>query len=156
MPARERTFRRAFKCKESHFYDHLVSHLFKNVLHRAARNRILFSKRGDKDRRLPLEHAIRRGVSEFEKRWDTKVQTDVRVQCQTPSGEPCLQIADYMSWAVQRAFVRGEMRYFDFVRRHVALVVDLYDQDRYPRNYYDRERNPFHANKISPLEARSP
>jgi hypothetical protein len=69
---------------------------------------------------------------------------------QTPVGEPCLQIIDYLNWAVYRAFTRGEMRYFEMIRSKVSLVVDLYDQKKYPENWYTH-KNPFDATKISPL-----
>jgi hypothetical protein len=79
------------------------------------------------------------------------VTTEVTIQCQTPSDEPCLQLVDYMNWTVYRAFARREMRYFDFVREKVDLLVDLYDHEKYPQNHYDRDRNPFDINKTSPL-----
>jgi hypothetical protein len=56
-----------------------------------------------------------------------------------------------MNWAVYRAFVRREMRYFDFIADKVSLLVDLYDGAHYPHNWYNR-RNPFHVDKISPLD----
>jgi hypothetical protein len=65
-------------------------------------------------------------------------------------GEPCLQVIDYMNWAVYRAFVRNEMRYYKFVEDKVSLLVDLYDKGKYPRNWYNRG-NPFDMKKASPL-----
>ncbi len=148
---RRDTFLRTFKGKPHKFYDHLVAHLFSNVLHRAKRNHVYFAKRGDRDRQAPFESAIRNGVAKFEEKWKTTVDVEVTVQAQTPSGEPCLQIIDYVIWAIQRAFVKREMRYFDYVREKIALVVDLYDTERYPKNFYDRERNPFLIDNVSPL-----
>lgn len=72
------------------------------------------------------------------------------VTAQTPVGEPCLQIIDYMNWAVYRAFVKREMRYYQFVQDKVSLLVDLYDYATYPKNWYSRD-NPFDINKASPL-----
>ena len=56
-----------------------------------------------------------------------------------------------MNWAVQRVFVKQEMRYFDLVREKVSLVWDVYDSARYPHNYYNNKSNPLDAKKISPL-----
>ena len=72
------------------------------------------------------------------------------MQSQTPVGEPCLSIVDYMNWAVYRAFTRGEMRYLRPVEEKVSLLVDLYDQRNYPKNWYNR-KNPFEIEKITPL-----
>lgn len=61
-----------------------------------------------------------------------------------------MSIIDYMNWAVYRAFTRQEMRYFRVVEDKVDLLVDLYDTDNYPNNWYN-QRNPFDVNKITPL-----
>ena len=42
----ERVFRNSFKADEHAFYDHLVSRLFQNALHRYKDNHIIFAKRG--------------------------------------------------------------------------------------------------------------
>ena len=68
--------------------------------------------------------------------------------------EPLLQAADYAMWAVQRAFERGEMRYFDFIGHKIELVWDVYDFEAIKSGrqvVYTRSSNPFHVNKISTL-----
>jgi len=146
----ERVFRNSFQAREEAFYDHLVSRLFQNALHRHQHNLIYFAKRGSRTRQEPLASAIRKGIADFEAKWNTHVNTTFAVQAQTPQGEPCLSIVDYMNWAVYRAFTRGEMRYFRVVEDKVTLLVDLYDTAVYPQNWYSR-RNPFEITKITPL-----
>ncbi len=146
----ERVFRNSFDARENKFYDHLVSQLFTNVLHRHTQNHVYFAQRGSKTRQANLEMAINNGVAKFESRWTTKVETQTNVIPQTPVGEPCLQVIDYMNWAIYRAFVRREMRYFDFIADKVSFLVDLYDMQNYPKNWYSRE-NPFDIKKVSPL-----
>jgi hypothetical protein len=146
----ERVFRNTCHSSEGKFYDRLVTRLLQDVLHRHATNRIYISRRGVSTRQEPLESAVRLGISRFEAKWRTEVNTDVTVLTQTPVGEPCLQVIDYMNWAVYRAFVRGEMRYYEFVEDKVSLLVDLYDSGNYPKNWYNRD-NPFDIKKASPL-----
>lgn len=146
----ERVFRNNFSAREMAFYDHLVATLFMNTLHRYQSNYIYFAKRGSRNRQKPLEAAIQRSINEFEQKWDVKVNTEVHVQSQSPIGEPCLSIIDYMNWAVYRAFTQREMRYLRPVAEKISLLVDLYDQERYPNNWYSR-KNPFDVNKITPL-----
>jgi len=146
----EHVFQNSFHASEGKFYDHLVSQLFQNTLHRFEENRIYFAKRGSRERQIPLVLAIQQGIREFEQRWGTSVATGFSVQAQTPSGEPCLSVVDYMNWAVYRAFVRREMRYFQAVQSKVSLLVDLYDRAKYPNNWYSR-KNPFDITKITPL-----
>jgi hypothetical protein len=147
---KERVFQTTFHGKEERFYDHLVTRLFQNVLHRHAENHVYFSKRSSSARQEPLAAAILSGVNAFEQKYKLQVQTSINVSAQTPVGEPCLQAVDYMNWAVYRAFVKGEMRYYRFIESKVSLLVDLYDHENYPHNWYTQNK-PFDVNKISPL-----
>jgi hypothetical protein len=146
----ESVFRDAFNGNEAAFYDHLISRLFTNVLHRHSHNTIFFAQRGTRTRQANLEHAIQAGIAEFESRWKSPVNTQQQVLPQVTAGEPCLQVIDYMNWAVYRAFTRREMRYFRYVESKVSLLVDLYDQAKYPKNWYNRT-NRFDVEKASPL-----
>ncbi|MBI3169455.1 MAG: DUF3800 domain-containing protein [Chloroflexi bacterium] len=147
---KERIFRNSFHANETEFYDYLISLLFENVLHRYTENRIYISQRGTRVRQERLEHAVLRGVSQFEERWNHKVESKIEIFPHTAVGEPCLQVVDYMNWAVYRAFVKREMRYFKFIQDKVSLLVDRYDTTKYPKNWYSRT-NPFDIKKASPL-----
>ncbi|MGB8214333.1 MAG: DUF3800 domain-containing protein [Anaerolineales bacterium] len=146
----ERVFRNSFHAREPEFYDHLVTILFENALHRHAENHIYFAKRGSRERQAPLSEAIRLGLQRFEDKWGQPVITAFEVQAQTPKGEPCLSVIDYMNWAVYRAFTRGDMGYYQTIEDKVSLLVDLYDTQKYPKNWYSR-RNKFDLKKITPL-----
>jgi len=143
-------FRKKHHSREGEFYDDIVSKLFHGKLHLSCRNVVYYAKRGSSSRQRPLEQAIARAGTEFEERWKTKVASETRVLVQGPVEEPCLQVIDYVNWAVYRAFVRGEVRFLDLIQERVRLICDIYDTDRYPGNFYSR-RNPFDVNKISPL-----
>jgi len=146
----EDTFKRRHKSKEGIFYDDLVSKLFENPLHKNDVNHIYYATRGSSTRQDLIENAIQVAQNTFSKKWGTPDAHEVIVYPQTPSGEPCLQVVDYMNWAVQRMFQKGEDRYFKFVQEKASYIVDLYDFEKYPKNYYNKA-NPFALNKISPL-----
>lgn len=147
---KERVFRNSFHANENEFYDYLISLLFENVLHRYAENHIYISQRGSRLRQERLEQAVLHGIANFEKRWNQKVETHIHVFPHTAVGEPCLQVIDYINWAVYRAFVKREMRYVRFVQDKISLLVDRYDSAKYPKNWYTRT-NPFDIEKTSPL-----
>ena len=42
------------------------------------------------------------------------------------------------------------MRYYDFVKDKVSFICDIYDFDKYPKNFYGKS-NPFDIKKVSPL-----
>jgi len=146
----ESLFLKRHQGKENLFYDDLIMKLFENKLHSSEQNIIYFANRGSRERQEPLEHAVRVAALAFENKWGKKIDSDIKIFPQTPVGEPCLQIADYMNWAVQRAFIRGEDRYYKFIEEKVSYLVDIYDFDRYPKNFYNK-KNRFEKNKISPL-----
>lgn len=135
---------------ENEFYDDLISKLFENKLHLAKINKIYFAVRGNKIRQIPLERAIAKAKEKFEKKWNKKIESDIKIQPQSPSGEPCIQVIDYIVWAVQRAFIKKEMRFYQVIEEKIKYLVDIYDTDKYPNNYYSK-RNKFDIKKISPL-----
>ncbi len=147
---KEDIFIRRHKKKPNLFYDDIVSKLFENQLHKSEENVIYFSVRGNRARQEPLEDAIQKAVLTFEEKWKTKVDSEIKIYSQTPEGEPCLQIIDYLNWAVQRAFVKNDFRHFNFIREKISLVADIYDFTKYPGNFYSR-KNPLEAEKASPL-----
>lgn len=139
-----------YNCSERKFYDGLISKLFKNVLHRSENNFIYFSKRGSKIRQVPLEKAIEHAKDSFERRFLIKIRSNTSVYSQVPTGEPCLQVIDYMNWAIHRLFTKREMRYYNFVKDKVSFVWDIYDSINYPKNFYNKARG-LDTKKISLL-----
>ncbi|PIQ78693.1 MAG: hypothetical protein CO042_03260 [Parcubacteria group bacterium CG_4_9_14_0_2_um_filter_41_8] len=147
----EKIFKGKHKGKPNLFYDDLIIKLFENKLHGNEKNIIYFAVRGNKTRQEPLEEAVQTAINTFETKWGTSVNTIVEVRPQSPIGEPCLQVVDYMNWAVQRAFTKKEDRFLNFVADKISYLVDLYDFDKYPKNFYNRKSNQFSIQKISPL-----
>lgn len=147
---RIRTFRSTFHSKEGEFYDHLVTHLFKRSLHLATENRIVFEKRGSRPRQIPLTEAVMKASEKFEQTYGKGQKTQVKVECHSPVGEPCLQAVDYFLWAVQRVFVRGEDRFYRALESQIEFVWDLYDTENYPNNIYTK-KNALKVGKFSPL-----
>lgn len=146
----ESIFRKKHKGKENIFYDDLIAKLFQNKLHLAEESSIYFAVRGNKTRQEPLEAAIKDAIGIFENKWNIKIDSKINIYPQSPSGEPCLQIADYMNWAVQRALIKREDRYLKFVEEKISYLADVYDFDNYPKNFYNR-KNKFDLIKTSPL-----
>lgn len=147
---KESVFIKRHQRRPNLFYDDLISKLFENQLHQSDKNTIYFAVRTNRARQLPLEDAIRKSILMFENKWGIKIDTQIQVFPQRPEGEPCLQIVDYINWTIQRAFVKNEMRFRDFMKNKISLVADIYDFDKYPKNFYNR-KNAFDINKISKL-----
>lgn len=146
----EKVFANRHKKRANLFYDDLVSKLFQNQLHTSEENIIYFATRGNRARQVPLEDAIHTAIMTFENKWNTKIDSRAKIFPQRPEGEVCLQIVDYMNWAVQRAFVKRESRYLEFMESKVSLIADIYDFANYPHIFYNK-KNPISVHKISPL-----
>lgn len=146
----ERVFRNRFQAKETRFYDEMVTYLFRDMLHRYQQNYIYFAKRGSRDRQQPLQQAIEKSSSWFQNKFNTEINSRFELFAQRPGGEPCLSVIDYVNWSIYRAFTRSEMRYYNTISEKVSLLVDWYDGEKYPNNWYNR-KNPFDVKKITPL-----
>ncbi len=146
----ESIFKKRHKDREGLFYNDMVSKLFENKLHVANKNYIYFAVRGSKPKQMPFEDAIQTAIIAFEKKWKIKNESEIIIEPQSPSGEPCLQVVDYVLWAVQRAFMRGDMRFYKFIEDKISFLVDIYDFDKYPKNFYSKS-NKFDITKMSPL-----
>lgn len=147
----EHRFRTSHLGKEGVFYNDLVSRLFESRMHVSQASKIYFAVRGNKLRQAPLSDAIQNAKLAFERRYDTKVNSLVDVYPQTMTGEPCLQVADYMLWALHRAYINGETRYYDYVQNKVSFIWDIYDPKSPKKSNRYHSKNQFNIKKISPL-----
>ncbi|MEI8206121.1 MAG: hypothetical protein WCG03_04520 [Kiritimatiellales bacterium] len=140
--------------KDDEFYADVLSHLIKQRLKKEQRLVLNIAERGSSTRAKVLEDALSKATSRATQKWgEGSLKGSVVFNVQTPVREPLLNIADYLGWAVQRVFEKGETRYYDYLRDKIRLVVDLYDSENYAgnRNYYDNKKNPLSAkNKICP------
>lgn len=49
-----------------------------------------------------------------------------RTACWPAAVDPCLQVADYCCWAIQRRFEFGDNRSYDLIKHHIQTVFDLF------------------------------
>jgi hypothetical protein len=59
-----------------------------------------------------------------------------------------------MNWAIYRAITTTDCNYFEFMKEKYSLIVDLFDKKAIEagwKNYYTKDKNPFHPKKMSPL-----
>ena len=135
------------------FYDDLLSHLIKNRLKRAGTLVLNVAERGSSTREKVLMKALELAKARAAKKMASEdLKTRVVFNVQNPRTEPLLTVSDYLRWAVQRVFEKGETRHYDYLAEKIRLVVDLYDRDKYEgyRNYYDKKNPLTAANKIGP------
>jgi hypothetical protein len=144
----EQIFRENYRCKEKKFYDDLLTKLFERVLHRFKHNEIIFAARGSRARKKPLEKAIWRAKGRFEQRYNvSRDLTTFSIRPQRLSGEPCLSIADYMTWAVYRAIVNDDSRYYDLLSSKISFLETRFVPEM--KHVYCR-KNPLDVRAVPP------
>jgi hypothetical protein len=116
-----------YRYRPNELYDLTVRMLFKRQLHLSQRYRIVFARRGHGDRtetlRQELERTRLRFLSEIKKSHDPEIV----IQPAYPREAPCLQVADYCLWALQRCYERGEARFLRAIWPKASLVHDVDD-----------------------------
>jgi len=139
--------------KDAEFYADLLSHLLKNKLRMNGELVLKIASRANTTMNSNLESALSKAVERHSKKYDlSQISSKVVFDVQNHHTEPLLNVADYLCWAVQRVFEKGETRYYDFLGEKFSLVVDLYDSASYEgsKNYYSK-RNP-----LTPVQKLSP
>jgi hypothetical protein len=146
-------FERQHHSREEEFYGDLLAHLVKNRLKPPGTLVLNVAERGSSTREKVLTEALQLAKERAAKKWgEENVCTRAVFNVQNPRTEPLLTVSDYLCWAVQRVFEKGETRHYNYLAQKIRLVVDLYDRAKYDgnRNYYDK-KNPLTAeNQLGP------
>jgi hypothetical protein len=135
----------AYRYHPNELYDSMVRRLFKNQLHKSRGYRIFFARRGKRDRTEALRSALETARQRFAQQHGITSETVIEVVTAGPPRCPGLQVADYLLWALQRLYERGEERYVDLLRPAFRLVHDI--DDTRPARYgvYYTKRKPLTA-----------
>ena len=136
---------------EHDIYDDLVKRLFKNLLHKADQNRIVFARRGKSLRQDALERAIQKARRNFESSFGISGERPTSLRSNYPSESAGLQVVDYYLWALQRIYERGEDRFFRSLAGDYRLVMDLDDKRNKPYGEWYSDHNPLELQKIAPV-----
>jgi len=139
------------KIQPDDIYDDLVKRLFKNMLHKADENVIIFARRGKSSRQDALDTAIEKAKADFEAKSGMRSNCLTKVSSGYPSESPGLQIIDYYLWALQRLYERGEDRFYNFLAGDFKLVMDLDDTRNKPDGEWYFDANSLTLEKIMPV-----
>ena len=102
--------------KENEFYADILSHLLKNKLKKDHKLVLNIAKKGSTTENKTLELGLQKALSRAAKRNKPEdLMAKVSFNVQNHYTEPLLNIADYLSWSVQRVFEKGETRFYDFI-----------------------------------------
>jgi hypothetical protein len=135
------------KLRADDIYDGLVSRLFKNVLHKADENRVVFARRGKAPRMKALETAIEHAKQRFAERWGVEHDKPTAIHAAYPREDAGLQVTDYYLWALQRVYERKEDRFFRLLADGYRLIMDIDNTTNKPYGEWFSDQNPLTLGK---------
>ena len=131
-------------------YNDLVARLFRNKLHKADRNEIVFARHPTWTRREALTLAIKKAKVNFESKTGLSSDKPTGIRAAEPHEFGGLQVVDYYLWALQRLYERREDRFFESLRPAYRLIMDLDDTTNKPHGEWYTDDNPLTLEKIMP------
>lgn len=124
---KEEVFRQQFHLKDSELYKFLVSKLLEEHLHTFDEIDCYFSVMGNVVRQDTMQDAINNAITSFWTKHNQANNSTIRILIQQNSEEPLLQAADYLLWAVQRAFEREERRFFNYMKSKIVQIIEIFE-----------------------------
>ncbi|MBD5781055.1 DUF3800 domain-containing protein [Pelagicoccus sp. NFK12] len=118
-----------YRYHPNELYDFTVRMLFKQRLHKLDRYRICFARRGKSDRTKALKVELLKTKQRFLSEREINHEGELEICPSYPWLSPCLQVADYCLWALQRCYERGESRFLRAIWHKVSLIIDADDPD---------------------------
>lgn len=131
-------------------YEDLVTRLFRNILHKAERNEIVFAKHAKWTRREALALAIKKAQWNFKRTYGKPSDKPTGISAAEPHEHGGLQVIDYYLWALQRMYERGEDRFFEALRPAYRIIMDLDDKRNHEYGEWYSDSNPITLKKILP------
>ncbi len=144
----QRFYRSRFDFKDTAIYKYAVEHLLENRLHLYSDIDCYFSSLGNVVRKDTMQSAIKSAIGRFKAKWNKENSSSIRIFIQQSKERPLLQASDYVLWTIQRAYEKGDFRYYNYLKDKINLVHDILDTRRHSSNYYtpknplDKKRDP--------------
>lgn len=138
-----------YRYHPNELYDLTVRMLFKHRLHKHDQYRITFARRGKSDRTKALEDHLEQTRRKFLQEQSLQHEPTLEILPSYPWEQPCLQIADYCLWALQRCYERHEARFLHALWPKVSIIHDVDDPlGKGYGSYLTRKGAPLDPEKI--------
>jgi hypothetical protein len=132
-----------YKYHPNELYDLTTRMLFKQRLHKESAYKITFARRGNSDRTNALKAQLTQARQRFQLEHTCELQEASMEICPSyPWQSPCLQIADYALWALQRCYEKGEARFLRALWQKVSLIHDVDDPNGKSYGSYLTRKSP--------------
>ena len=139
--------------RDTEFYADVLSQLLKDEVLLHEKLVLNIAERGHSTKHSNLQFALEKAIERHKMPGGADiVAPQVVFNVQNQHNEPLLNVADYICWAVQRVFERGETRYYDYLGEKIRVVSDLYGTNNSSTNesYYGGGNRLTSENRLSP------
>lgn len=140
----------AYHYHPNELYDLTVRMLFKHRFNQDDHHRVIFARRGHSDRTEALTWQLEHTRQQYLAQHQTPSSTRLEVVPAYPWEQPCVQLADYCVWAVQRCYEKHEPRFLNAIWPKVSLIHDVDDpqERRGYGKYLHRKGSPPNPEQI--------
>jgi hypothetical protein len=118
----------SYRYHPNELYDLTVRMLFKQRLHKEDRYRVVFARRGHADRTEALTRQLEQTRQRFLTEHGVTSSATLEIIPAYPWERPCVQVADYCLWALQRCYEKHEPRFLHAIWPKVSLIHDVDDR----------------------------
>lgn len=115
----------SYRYHPNELYDLTTRRLFQNQLNQQDAYAVTFARRGKSDRSKALLEQLH--IAQTRGETSDHPHPSIKISPRYPWEAPCLQIADYCLWALQRSYEKGESRFLKALWPKVSLIVDIDD-----------------------------
>lgn len=138
-----------YRYRPNELYDLTVRMLFKQRLHKEDHYRVVFARRGHSDRTEALTLQLEQTRQGFLSEHRLTSAATLEIVPAHPWEQPCIQVADYCLWALQRCYERHEARFLNAIWPKVSLIHDVDDRSGAEYGtYLSRKGSPPDPEKI--------
>lgn len=121
------TFEEKYNSNDKELYADLLSHLLHQKLEdEDCKHLIIISQRGNTTRLANLQNGLGKAVEILKNKKPEAVQkSKVIFDVMNQKHEPLLNLADYICWAVQRKYEKGEERFFNYIKEKIRNITNI-------------------------------
>jgi hypothetical protein len=139
----------SYRYHQHELYDSMMRQMLVGRLHRDQEYVIQFARRGRSDRTEAIRLAVEGARQRFQQKWGIVSDAPITARAAYPQDVVCLQASDYLLWALQRLYEKGEERYVSAIWPAVRLIHDVDDtRDAVYGRYYTQQKNRLDGNAI--------
>lgn len=118
-----------YRYHPNELYDLTVRMLFKHRFHQDDHHRVVFARRGHSDRTEALTWQLEHTKQQLMAQRQVASSTTLEIVPAYPWEQPCVQLADYCVWALQRCYEKHEPRFLNAIWPKISLIQDVDDPE---------------------------